>query len=202
LSLAFYLYALNGRAYYLAAFAMIAMIGGLIWTFGGTEVAKRLAFPIAYLALMVPLPIVERVTYPLAIFTGICSTGLAQTLGLDVVINGNAVSVPNADMVIGAQCSGINSMISLTALMLLAAYLLDGPLWGRVLLVAMAVPLALLGNILRVASLLFIADEWGAQAAFTYYHDYSGWVFFVIVLLLMLPITRVLQCTSVRTEVI
>lgn len=202
LSLACYLYALNGRAYYLAAFAMIGMIGGLTWTFGGTEVAKRLAFPIAYLALMVPLPIVERVTYPLAIFTGICSTSLAQTLGLDVVINGNAVSVPNADMVIGAQCSGINSMISLTALMLLAAYLLDGPLWGRVLLVAMAVPLALLGNILRVASLLFIADEWGAQAAFSYYHDYSGWVFFVIVLLLMLPITRVLQCTSVRTEVI
>lgn len=201
-SLAVYLYTLNVRAYYLAALAMIAMIGGLVWTFGGTEVAKRLSFPIAYLTLMVPLPVVERVTYPLAIFTGICSTGLARVLGLNVVINGNAVSVPNADLVIGAQCSGINSMISLTALMLLAAYLLDGPLWGRVLLVAMAVPLALLGNIMRVASLLFVAAEWGAQAAFVFYHDYSGWAFFVIVLLLMLPVTRVLQCSSVRTEVI
>lgn len=200
--LAFYLWFLNQRAFYMAAFAMILMIGGLVWTLGGSNVARRLLFPVAYLALMVPLPLVDRYTLPLAMFTGVCSGGIAQFLGLDVTIVGNAVTLPNADLVIGAQCSGVNSLIALTALMILAAYLVQGPLWGRVLLVLLAVPLAILGNILRVTSLLFVARFWGAQAGFIFYHDYSGIGFFVVVLLLMLPITRLLRCNQLRPEVI
>jgi len=200
--LALYLYFLNDKAYYLAAFAMIGLLAGLVWTFGGADVIRRLAFPLGYLAFMVPLPIVERATYPLAIFTGVCSTGIARFAGLPIEVTGNAVRVPNADLVIGAQCSGINSMIALTALMALAAYVLSGPLWGRVSLVVMALPLAMLGNILRVASLLFVASRFGADAAFTFYHDYSGPVFFIVALGLMLPLTRALRCRAIRSEVI
>ena len=58
------------------------------------------------------------------------------------------------------------------------------------------------GNIMRVASLLFIASAWGADAAFVFYHDYSGPGFFVVVLALMLPITRLVQCRYLRAEVI
>lgn len=202
LGLALYLWFFNQRAFYLAAFATIIMIGGLVWTLGGDAVAKRLIFPIAYLVLMVPLPFVDRYTLPLAMFTGLCSGGLARFLGLDVEIIGNAVKLPNADLVIGAQCSGVNSLIALTALMVLAAYLVDGPTWGRITLVLLAVPLALLGNILRVASLLFVARAWGAEAGFVFYHDYSGIGFFVIVLALMLPLTRLLHLNSLRPEVI
>ncbi len=98
-----------------------------MWTIGGDSVAKRLIFPVAYLVLMVPLPFIDRYTLPLAMFTGVCSGGLARILGLDVEIIGNAVKLPNADLVIGAQCSGVNSLIALTALMVLAAYVVDGP---------------------------------------------------------------------------
>jgi exosortase len=200
--LVLYLWFFNNRAFYLAAFAMILMLGGLVWTFGGNNVARRLIFPVAYLALMVPLPFIDRYTLPLAMFTGVCSGALARFLGLDVTIVGNAVTLPNADLVIGAQCSGVNSLIALTALMVLAAYLVQGPRWGRLLLVVLAVPLAILGNILRVTSLLFVARMWGAQAGFVFYHDYSGIAFFVVVLLLMLPITRLLRCNQLRPEVI
>jgi exosortase len=178
------------------------MIGGLVWTFGGNRVARRLIFPIAYLFLMVPLPFIDRYTLPLALFTGVCSGWVARFFGLDVEIIGNAVKLPNADLVIGAQCSGVNSLIALTALMVLAAYLVSGPTWGRILLVLLAFPLAILGNILRVSSLLFVARAWGAEAGFVFYHDYSGIGFFVVVLALMLPLTRLLRCNSLRPEVI
>lgn len=200
--LALYLWFLDQRAFYLAAFATIVMIGGLVWTFGGSNVARRLLFPVAYLALMVPLPLVDRYTLPLAMFTGVCSGALVQFLGLDVTIVGNAVTLPNADLVIGAQCSGVNSLIALTALMVLTAYLVKGPLWSRLLLVVLAAPLAILGNILRVSSLLFVARAWGAQAGFVFYHDYSGIAFFVVVLLLMVPLTRLLGCNQLRPDVI
>lgn len=197
-----YLYFMAQRAYYLAAFAMIGLIIGLVWYFAGRAIVRKLIFPLAYLALMVPLPLLDRITLPLAMFTGVCAGNMVQFLGLDVTILGNSVSLPNAEMIIGAQCSGINSMISLLSLMTLAAYLLEGPLWGRLALVFMAVPLAFLGNILRVGSLLFVARAYGADAAFTYYHDYSGIFFFLGVLLLMFPLTRLLQARTFRLEVI
>lgn len=202
LGVALYLFFFNQRAFYLAAFSAIVILAGLVWALGGNNVARRLAFPVAYLALMVPLPFVDRYTLPLAMFTGICAGAITRFLGLDVTIVGNAVTLPNADLVIGAQCSGVNSLIALTALMVLAAYLVQGPWWGRITLAVLAVPLAILGNILRVASLLFVARAWGGQAGFIFYHDYSGIGFFVIVLALMLPITRLLRCDKLRPEVI
>jgi exosortase len=197
-----YLYFLQSRALYLAAFAMVAMLAGLVWALGGSNVLRKLAFPIAYLVLMIPLPGWDRITLPLALFTGVCSGALVQFLGLDVTIAGNSIALPNADLVIGAQCSGVNSLIALTSLMVLVAYLLDGPLWSRVALVLIAIPLAVVGNILRVATLLFVARAWGAQAAFTYYHDYSGIFFFIGVLLLVYPLTRMLRFGQLRYDVI
>jgi exosortase len=201
-SLAAYLWFFRDKAYYLAAFAMIPLLAGLVWLFGGGGAARRLIFPLAYLAFMVPLPFIDRYTLPLALFTGVCSGALVRFLGLDVNITGNAVTLPNADLVIGAQCSGVNSLIALLALLAVVAYIVDGPPWARITLVLLAVPLALLGNILRVASLLFVAREWGAQAAFTFYHDYSGIAFFVAVLLLLYPLVSLLRCGQLRSNVI
>jgi exosortase len=197
-----YLFLLNERAFYLAAFAMIALIGGLVWSFGGGALARKWAFPLGYLMLMVPLPFLERSTLPLAMFSGICSTGLVRFFGLEVTVVGNAVTLPNADLVIGAQCSGLNSLIALTALTVLVAYVMDGSLRNRLALVAVAMPLAIVGNILRISSLLYVARYFGAETAFIFYHDYSGPGFFLVVIGLMLPMTRVLRCGSLRPEVI
>ncbi len=202
LSLGAFLFFLNNRAYYLAAFMMLGMIAGLVWTFGGTNLLRQWLFPIGYLALMIPLPFIERMTLPMAIFAGLCAGGLVHFLGMDITIVGSAVTLPNAELVIGAQCSGINSLIALTALMVLAAYLLEGSTVGRIGLVLCALPLALLGNILRIASLLFVARSLGGEAAFIFYHDYSGLVFFFLVFLLMVPLTRLLQVNRLRLDVI
>lgn len=201
-SLAAYLYFLNDKAFFLAAFAMIGLLTGLVWTLGGRAVVGKLAFPIAYLLLMVPLPLLDRITLPLALFTGVCSGALVKFFGLDITILGNAITLPNANLVIGAQCSGVNSIISLTSLNVLLAYVVTGPLWGRIVLALFAIPLAMLGNILRVANLLWVARAWGADAAFRFYHDYSGIVFFVLVLILLIPVTKLLRCHQFRLDVI
>lgn len=202
ISLVGYLYFLQSRAYYLAAFALIGLVAGLIWLLGGNRLIRQLRFPVAYLLLMVPLPFVEHITYPMAIFAGLCGGEVVQFFGMDITIVGNAVTLPNAELVIGAQCSGINSLIALSALMILAAYLLDGPMWGKLTLIVLAIPLAILGNILRIISLLYVARLYDAEAAFIFYHDYSGILFFICILLLMVPLTRFLQLNKLRMDVI
>jgi exosortase len=190
------------KALYLAALAMPATLAGLVWTFGGLRLLQSLAFPLGFLTSMVPLPFVERATLPLALWIGTCSSSLLHWLGLDVAMTGVAVRLPNTELVIGAQCSGVNSIISLLTLSVLVAYALHGPLWGRLTLIGAAIPLALLSNVLRVANLLFVARYLGARAAFRFYHDYSGPIFFGIALLFFIPLTRLLQCKAIRFEVL
>ena len=202
ISLIAYLYFFSISAYFLAAFATIGLLGGLIWTFGGSKLLLLLLFPLGFLLLMIPLPFVEKATLPLALFTGLCSGTVVQKLGLDVLIVGSSVILPNTELIIGAQCSGINSMISLFALTTLVAYAVKGPWWGRLLLVAFSIPLAMLGNISRVVSLLFVARSYGANTAFTFYHDYSGIVAFLLILLLIIPLSKAFQCKTVRYELL
>jgi len=191
-SLLGFVISLNNRTFFMASFAMIGIVAGLIWVLGGSQILYKMRFPVSYLAL----------TLPLAIFTGVCSGGFVQFLGLDVEIIGNAVKLPNADLVIGAQCSGVNSLITLIALTALAAYLVTGPIWGRLLLILSAIPIAMLGNILRVASLMYVARWFDAESAFIFYHDYSGILFFIMALALLVPLARLFRCTTLRLNVI
>jgi len=202
LGLVAFVYFVNNKAYYVASIVLIMLIGILIWAFGGKLATSKLIFPIAYLIFMVPLPFIERSTLPLAMFTGVCSSGLVQFLGIQLEVVGNAIKLPNANLVVGAQCSGINSLIALTALTALAAYIFEGPLWAKVLLTFAAIPLALISNILRVASLIYVAKNYGAESAFTFYHDYSGPIFFAVVLLFMYPIAKLLRFQNFRLNVI
>jgi exosortase len=197
-----FLFFVANRTYYLAAFAIIVALAGLAWTFGGLNLLRQLAFPLLFLGLMIPLPIAERATLPLALWTGACSNWLVRQLGLDVTVVGTAVKLPNADMVIGAQCSGIQSLISLFSVTALFAYAVRGPMWGRLALPVAAVPLAALSNILRVSSLIGVARYLGTDAAFRFYHDYSGLLFFMAALLLIVPLARLFQCKALRFEVL
>lgn len=90
-SLLLYRSFLQNRTLYLAAFAMIGMIAGLIRSLAGLLVLRKLAFPAAYLALTIPTPDGDRITLPLAMVTGVCAGGGVPFLGLDVTNVGNSI---------------------------------------------------------------------------------------------------------------
>lgn len=200
--LAGYLLALLNKAYFLAALALIVLLAGLVWFFLGTRALRRLAFPIGFLVFMVPLPFVERASLPLQLLTGSCSTAVARVVGVDATVRGAQVTLPNVDLVVGAQCSGLRSIVALFTLVAIFVYVLQGPWWGRLLLVLSAIPVAILGNIVRVASLLWVADTWGAGAGMTYYHDYSGIVFFLFAFALLLLLSRAFRCREIRADIL
>lgn len=202
LGLVGYLVALLYKAYFLSALALIVLLAGLVWFLMGSKALRRLAFPLGFLVFMVPLPFVERASLPLQLVTGSCSTAVARVVGVDATVRGAEVTLPNIDLVVGAQCSGLRSIVALFTLVAIFVFVLDGPWWGRLLLAASAIPVAMLGNILRVASLLWVADRWGAGVGTTYYHDYSGIVFFLIAFALLLALSRVFRCREIRADIL
>lgn len=195
-----YLWSSAQRADYLAAIAWIAMGGALVWGLAGLNSLRRVWFPLAFALLAVPLPFVEAVSLPLGQMTGLVSGRIVQALGVPLTINGSQITLPNANLAVGAQCSGLRSMVSLFTLSALFGFVVTGPLWGRAILLLSAFPVALVGNLARVVSLLLVANRWGAQAGFTFYHDYSGYVFFLSAFALLLFLARGVQCRNVRSD--
>ena len=195
-----YLVFLYFRAFYLAALGMILLFAGMIWTYWGFAGLKKLAFPLAFLIFMIPFPFVEASSLPLSLLTGQLATRLMQGFGLDVTVQGAAVTLPNANLIVGAQCSGVRSIITLFTLAAVFTYLVEGQWLRKLLLFLAVIPIAILGNIIRVSSLLWVANRWGADAGFTYYHDYSGFVFFAFSFLLFILLAQILGCNKIRSE--
>jgi exosortase len=196
-----YLVALLQRAYFAASLAMIVIIVGLVWYLLGTASLRRFAFPIGFLFFMVPLPFVEPLSVPLAQLTGALSAAIVRLFGVPIIVNGAQITLPNAELVVGAQCSGLRSIVTLMTLVALVIFLVEGVWWKKLLLALSSIVIAALGNVIRVASLLVVANIWGADAAFKYYHDYSGIVFFLSALALLLAFSWVLGCREIREDI-
>ncbi len=196
-----YLFALVQRAYFVASLAIVVILAGLVWTLWGTATLKRMAFPLLFLLFMIPLPFVEPLSVPMAQFTGAISAGVVRLFGVPIVVNGAQVTLPNAQLVVGAQCSGLRSIVTLFTLVGIVVFILQGPWPNKALLAVSSILIAALGNVLRVASLLGVANVWGADTGFKYYHDYSGIVFFLSALALLLLFSRLLGCREIREDI-
>lgn len=196
-----YLYALTTRAYFVASLALIIVIAGVVWILWGGAALRRFAFPIAFLLFMVPLPFVEPLSVPLAQFTGGIAAGMVRLFGVPITVNGAQVILPNVALVVGAQCSGLRSIVTLITLVALVVFVVEGSRRAKALLALSSIPIAVVGNVFRVASLLGVAETWGADTGFKYYHDYSGIVFFLSALGLLLLLSWLLKCREIREDI-
>jgi exosortase len=201
IALLIYLFALLQRAYFAASLAMVAILAALVWALLGVTSLKRMAFPLFFLLFMIPVPFVEPLSVPMAQITGTISAAIVRLTGVPIVVNGAQVSLPNAQLVVGAQCSGLRSIVTLFTLVGIVVFVLHGPWPNKVLLALSSILIAAFGNVLRVSSLLGVAHIWGADAGFKYYHDYSGIVFFLSALALLLLFSRLLGCREIREDI-
>jgi exosortase len=99
-----------------------------------------------------------------------------------------------APLSIAGGCSGIRSLMALVMISAVWAYVAKISLWKRALLFFSAIPLAILGNALRLTSVFVIAEYGDAKWARETWHDWSGLVlFYPISLCLLLALHALLE---------
>jgi exosortase len=98
---------------------------------------------------------------------------------IPVLREGNVIMLPEVTLDVTDACSGIRSLVSLTALGVLYAYLTDRRLWVRALLVSATLPIAVIANALRVSGTAMAAEFYGLDAAMGFFHTFSGLLLFV-----------------------
>jgi exosortase len=200
-ALAAHLGALGRGQHLLSALALVVGLGGLVMALGGLATLRRMAFPLAYLLLMIPLPWMEASTPALARGVARWAAALARPVGVQAAVEGARVSLAGGAMTVGAPCSGLNSLGALVALAALYAFLLRGPLWARATLVALSPAIALAANLARIWLLLVLGHYVSIPFALRYFHDWSGFLLFLLALGLLIAIGKGMGCREIRADI-
>ena len=168
---------------FLSGLSLIVTILGAILYLFGTEFTKKISFPILFLLLMVPIPFVDIVASPLQTISAVGTANIANMLGIPVQRDGLLLHIPEGTFEVALECSGLMSIISLLTLSIIYTFILEGRLLMKFTIVLSSVPLAITGNILRIALMLVIANKYGQDAAVDYFHDFSSVLLFSVALL-------------------
>jgi exosortase len=177
-----------GAELFLMRVSMIVVITGLVLYCCGWKIVHMLAFPLAFLVFMVPLPaiILNMITFPLQLLAAKFSTGSLQLVGLPVYREGNIIFLPHTTLEIVEACSGIRSLVSLLALAVVFAYVTQRQIGKRWVLAVSAVPIALVANAFRIWGTGVLAFLYGTKVAEGFYHTFAGWLVFVVAFVLLL----------------
>lgn len=166
----------------------VGLLVSLTLAFFGARTARRTLFPFLFLLFCVPLhSFLDVVTIHLRLFAVSVAYVVMRGLGVDVLRQGTMLASSTGSFAIdvAAPCSGLRSLFAMMALTAGYAYFTQ-PTWlRRGVLFALAVPLAILGNVLRIFTIVAVAATCSAGFATGFYHDYSGYVVFLSAVFLM-----------------
>ena len=177
-----------GAELFLMRSSMVVVLTALVWYLLGRHYVHALAFPLAFLLFMIPLPaiLLNTITLPLQLLATQVSTFALQLVQLPVYREGNIIYLPHTTLEVAEACSGLRSLVSLLALAVVLAYITQRRLSIRWILVLSAVPIALVANAFRIWATGVLAQRYGTQAAEGFYHTFAGWLVFVVALGLLL----------------
>jgi len=179
-----------GAENFLTRSSLILILAGLVLLHLGPEIFRALAFPLAFLFFMVPLPaiIFYAVAFPLQRLAAQNAASSLDLLGVPVLLDGNVLHLSQISLGVTEACSGIRSLISLLALAVGWVYLTFDGVWARLLLVASAVPITILANAARVVATGLIGQWFGVSYAKGFFHFFSGWLIFLVAFVALLAI--------------
>jgi len=183
-----------GAELFLSRVSLLGVTAGVILFLGGWARLRVLLFPLAFMLLMVPLPalIFNKIAFPLQLLASNVGESAISSLDIPILREGNVLILANATLEVAEACSGIRSLVSLFTLGIVFGYFADQRAWVRTVIAVSAVPVAILANGLRVASAGVAAHNYGSAGVEGLFHEFSGWVVFVIAFLMMLALQRLL----------
>ena len=195
--------------------SLVLMLASVAIYFFGFRILRLVAVPLFLLALAIPIPqiIFNRIAFPLQLFASRCAVSAMTLFDIPVLRQGNVIELmplgakePKRLAVVEA-CSGIRSLMTLVTLAVVYAYFTrpKGPeasaddsskrsqpklyatftFWRSLILVAAAVPIAILTNAVRVSGTGVLAHYYGTKVADGFFHSFSGWVIYIAAAMLL-----------------
>jgi exosortase len=167
----------------LSAISLVLLLPGLSLLLAGKARTLAIAFPLAFLAFALPIPLSVTETLHLVLrqVATQVTAALVPLVGIPVFPEGTTLHLARAELVVGDACSGFSTLYAAAAMACLTAYQADG--WGRrAVVLASAAPLAVAANVLRIILLVAVVDRTGVDVLETWIHPASGMLTFALAL--------------------
>ena len=186
----------SARVMFVSGYAFIGVVGGILMWWGGWPLARAYWLPVAMLFFMVPMPevVIVDLNFRLKFLAGRAALWLTNHIfAVPAVMDGSYMYLPpDASgqakvLVIENVCSGLRSLISLIWFASLFAMVCRVKGLWRLVMLGMAVPVAILSNIIRITSLNLMAHYVSVEVAGPggWFHDLSGLLVFAMALAIL-----------------
>ena len=184
-----------GAELFLSRVSLLLLVAGLIIFFLGWNYFRAVLFPWAFLVLMIPIPAIvfNQITFPLQLLASKVAATVLPILGVPVLREGNVINLPAMALEVAEACSGIRSLLSLTTLAIIYGYLMEPRNSVRVLLALASLPIAVAANSFRIVGTGLLVQYWDPEKAEGFFHLFSGWLIFVISLLMLFLFHRIMR---------
>lgn len=184
------------------AMALCIWLGGVttFYALYGWAIVRRCAVPLLLLGLIVPVPYSMSLSMNVLLRDWLSdgAVSLGSLLGLSAAQESGTIIVKQYVLAVENACAGVNSTLSLVAVGLLLAHWVSGASTRRAIVIALlAIPVALVGNLLRVVALMAIVSAWGAGLVDTMLHPMSGLLSFGFALAILAGLMWVTARTTI-----
>jgi exosortase len=172
---------------------LVSLVGCIALLFG-MRMVKELAYPLAVLILMIAPPtfVFERITLSLQLLASKLGESSLELLGYSVLRDGNILQLVGVKLSVEEACSGIRSLLAIMFMCALYNYFFVEGKIMRVLIFALAIPIAILGNAGRIVA-TGVASQYNKALIVGTAHEAFGYVAVAIAALgcVMVHITMV-----------
>ena len=207
-----------GAELYTQRLSLILLLAGVVVYFWGLALLKLLLVPFGLLFLAMPIPAIlfNKIAFPLQLFASRCAVWSMSILGIPVLRQGNIIelkplnSFETKKLEVVEACSGIRSLMTLITLAVVFAYFTHTPgddppsgkrfgwlksygFWRAAIIIASAIPIAILTNAFRVSGTGVLAHYYGTEVADGFFHTFSGWAVYVAAFVLLFGIGMILD---------
>jgi exosortase len=200
--LAILLLGVYGASVFLSRISLVITLAGLILCFGGWALLKQLRFVVLVLLLAIPLPAVifNQIALPLQYLTAKLASGLLPLVGVPVLRDGNIIQLSDVKLEVAEACSGIRSLVTLFTLAIFYGYFLEKTFVRRLMLALASIPIAIAANAVRIFGTGVCIQYWDPEKALGFFHEFSGWVMFLVSLVCLFIVHRSIQLLSALGE--
>jgi exosortase len=178
-----------------SAAALFLGIYGLIGVAWGPAFMRAIFFPFFLFLFCVPIGSLSGViTFPLRMLVTHISVGIAQVLGVDVIQDGSRIfnEARTFQYDVAPACSGIRSLIALFLLATVYAFVVFKQWWPRLVIIALAMPLAVAGNVVRITTIIIVGKAFGHDAGVMIEQKF-GFVTFAVALAGMFGVSWLIE---------
>jgi exosortase len=200
-SLAVHFLAIRGDLPRLSIMAYLGLMIGLVMVIFGFKTAFHILFPVLFLLFMVPWSFIDDyLGGPLRIIATTSAVGIMNAFGMGVEQTGTTMSIDGMQFSVEAACSGLKSLMALSALGATFAFTTQPTVFRKYFVAVCAFPIAIAANVFRLIGVAVFAKIFDQKIAMTVFHDNAAIFLYIVAILLLFSVDKLFKVQWLKIE--